>query len=229
MTANRLILETSGRVARVGLARDDAVVRAAEIDTPRRQARELTILIDTMLKAESLRPAKLTGVMVSRGPGSYTGLRVGLMTAKALAYALGCELRAVDTFAAIAKQAPAEAQRVWVIADALQGQVYSQDYAFRHDGWLPANQLCILPVGAWAANLAVGDWVSGPGVSAYDEQIPRGNPRVVEADREPCVESVFVVGRRLFMPLTREEVFALEPLYLRGSSAEEKAKNAAGE
>jgi tRNA threonylcarbamoyladenosine biosynthesis protein TsaB len=229
MTENWLILETSGRVARVGLARDGVVVRTAEIDTPRRQARELTVLIDDMLKAESLRPAKLTGVMASRGPGSYTGLRVGLMTAKALAYALDCELIAVNTFSAIAKQAPAGAKDVCVIADALQGQVYAQEYALRHDGWLPADQLRILPVGAWASTLPVGDWVSGPGVNVYDEQIPRVNPRVIEADREPRVESVFAVGRRLFLPLTREEIFALEPLYLRGSSAEEKAKNAAGQ
>jgi len=224
MSENWLIVETSGRVARLGLARGDRVVRAAELGESRRHARDLTSTIDAMLKAESLRPADLTGVMASRGPGSYTGLRVGLMTAKVLAYALGCELRAVDTFAAIAHQTPAEAQHVSVIADALQGQVYAQRYALRHDGWLPADQLCILPAGAWTANLPVGEWVSGPGVSTCDEQIPRANPRVAEADREARVESVFAVGRRLFQPLTQEELFALEPLYLRGSSAEEKAK-----
>jgi tRNA threonylcarbamoyladenosine biosynthesis protein TsaB len=223
MGENWLILETSGRVARVGLARGDSVVRAADLDAARRQARDLTATIDAMLTAESLRPGDLTGVIASRGPGSYTGLRVGLMTAKALAYALGCQLIAVDTFAAIARQAPPEAQRVCVIADALQGQVYARGYALRHDGWLPADQLRILPVGAWVAGLPVGDWVSGPGVGAYDAQIPNVNPRVAEADRLPRVESVFAVGRKV-APLTREEVFALEPLYLRGSSAEEKAK-----
>jgi tRNA threonylcarbamoyladenosine biosynthesis protein TsaB len=46
---------------------------------------------------------------------------------------------------------------------------------------------------------------------------------VPEADREPSIESLFRVGLR-GRPLTREELFALEPLYLRGSSAEEKAK-----
>lgn len=228
MSENWLILETSGRVARVGLACEGAVVCTAELDTPRRQARELTILIEEMLNAESLRPTHLTGVIASRGPGSYTGLRVGLMTAKALAYALDCKLIAVDTFAAIAEQAPAEVQRVCVIADALQGQVYAQEYALRHDGWLPANQLRILPVGVLAVSLPVGTWISGPGVSVYDEQIPRDNLRMTEADREPRVESLFAV-RHLFTPLTKEEVFALEPLYLRGSSAEEKAKNAAGQ
>ena len=102
MTGNWLILETSDRVARIGLARGASVAGTAELDSARRHARDMTSTIDALLKAESLKPADLTGVMVSRGPGSYTGLRVGLTTAKALSYATGCELRAVDTFAAIA-------------------------------------------------------------------------------------------------------------------------------
>lgn len=223
---NWLILETSGGVARVGLARAGEVVRKAELDSGRRHARELVPAIDAMLKAESLRPAELTGVMAARGPGSYTGLRVGLATVKALAYAVGCQFRAVDTFAAIAQQSPADAHLVWVIADALQGQVYAQEFARRHENWLPANALRILPVGEFAASLAPGNLVSGPGVAVYDGQIPQANPRVPESDREARVESVFAVGLRLIQPLTGEELFALEPLYLRGSSAEEKAKNA---
>lgn len=224
MKENWLILETSGRVARVGLVRANAIAHRAELDSSRRHARELVPTIDAMLKAESLRPADLTGVMVSRGPGSYTGLRVGLATAKALAYATGCELRAVDTFAAIAVQASAEAKQVWVIADALQNQVYAQEFALRHDGWLPSSQLAIWPVGEWIAKrLPVGVHVSGPGVSVYESQLPSTTPRVPEPDREARIESVFAVGLRR-TPLTREELFALEPLYLRGSSAEEKAK-----
>src|SRR5204863_9628282 len=120
---------------------------AVELDSARRHAKEMVPTIDTFLKAEGLRPTDLTGVMVSRGPGSYTGLRVGLATAKALAYALGCELRAVDTFAAVAEQVPKEAQFVNVIADALQGQVYVQHFAWRHDGWRAERPLHISTVG----------------------------------------------------------------------------------
>lgn len=227
MSENWLILETSGRVARVGLARGGAVVGAAELDSSRRHAREMTSTIAALLNAESLKPTDLIGVMVSRGPGSYTGLRVGLMTAKALAYATGCELRAVDAFAAIAQQTPADASHVWVIADALQGLVYAQQFARRHDGWFAANALQILNAGAFAAGLAVGDFVSGPGVEVYANSLPQSCVLVAEADRLARVESVLAVGRGL-SPLTREEVFALEPLYLRGSSAEEKANGPRG-
>ena len=222
-----LVLETSGRVARVGLARGCAVVGTTDLDSARRHARDMTSTIGALLAAEGLKPTDLTGVIASRGPGSYTGLRVGLTTAKALAYATGCELRAADTFAAIAEQAPAEAHYVWVIADALQGQVYAQRFARRHDGWLAANALQIVAAGAFAAGLAAGDWVSGPGVEVYADVLPPSCARVAEADRLPRVESVLADGLRL-PPLTRDELFALEPLYLRGSSAEEKADGPRG-
>jgi tRNA threonylcarbamoyladenosine biosynthesis protein TsaB len=226
MSENWLILETSGRVARIGLARGRALVRAAALDSARRHAREMVPTIDALLKADALRPADLTGVIVSRGPGSYTGLRVGLATAKALAYATGCQLRAVDTFSAIAEQLPGDAHHACVIADALQGQVYVQPFARRDEGWTATEPLGIVLVGTFAAGLAVGVWVTGPGVTAYDQQLPGANPRVPEDAREPRVESVFAVGL-LRPPLTREELFGLEPLYLRGSSAEEKANEIA--
>jgi tRNA threonylcarbamoyladenosine biosynthesis protein TsaB len=223
MNGDWLILETSGRVGKLGLARGGAVVRSVALDDTRRHARDLAATVETILKLESLKPGELTGVMVGRGPGSYTGLRVGLMSAKALAYATGCELRAVDTFATIAVQAPAEAEKLWVIADALQGQIYLQQFARSADGWSAADELRIARVEDWLPQVNPGTWVSGPGVKPYAERIPQTCPLVPEADREPRVESVFAVGAKL-PPLAREEMFALEPLYLRGSSAEEKAK-----
>jgi tRNA threonylcarbamoyladenosine biosynthesis protein TsaB len=225
MNGNWLIVETSGRVGTIGLARNGAVVRAMALDDGRRHARDLATTVEAVLTAEGLAPRDLTGVMVGRGPGSYTGLRVGLMSAKALAYAVGCELRAVDTFAAIAEQAPAAARTVWAIADALRNQVYAQQFARRANGWRPVDELRIVPVGEWTAKLRTGEAISGPGVTVYAAHIPRSCPVVAEADREPRVESVFAVGSKL-PPLTRAELFALEPLYLRGSSAEVKAAEA---
>jgi tRNA threonylcarbamoyladenosine biosynthesis protein TsaB len=224
MTGNWLILETSDRVGKVGLARGERVVRSAVLDDRRRHARDLALVVSTLLEAEGLRPADLTGVAVGRGPGSYTGLRVGLMSAKALGYAVGCELRAVETFAAIAEQSPKEAGSVWVIADALQGQVYSQRYVRTENGWRPAGGLRIEPIADWSARLQEGEWVSGPGVEACADRLPDSVSLVSENDRWPSIESVFAVAGRV-PALSRTEIFALEPLYLRGSTAEEKRRS----
>jgi tRNA threonylcarbamoyladenosine biosynthesis protein TsaB len=219
-----LILETSGRVGRVGLALGGLVVKDVALDNTRRHARDLAATVEQILQAESLEPADLTGVMLGRGPGSYTGLRVCLMSAKALAYVTACKLIAVDTFAAIAAQAPAEADDLWAIADALQNQIYLQRFRRSDDGgWLSRDKLQIERIEDWLNWAAPGSWITGPGVKVYENRIPLNFPRVPEPDREPRVESVFAIGQT--MPsLTREEMFALEPLYLRGSSAEEKAR-----
>lgn len=225
MPESWLLIETSGRTGKLGLARGDDVVQSLHLDASRRHARDLAAVVKAMLAGEGVRPIDLTGVMVSAGPGSYTGLRVGVMSAKALAYATGCRLVPVPAFAAIIRQAPAEARHVWVVADALQGQMYLQRFTrgAEREAWTAADELRIVRADEWLGRAAPDVWLTGPGVAVYDGRIPPANPRVREPDREPTVESLFRAGRSL-PPVTREELFALEPLYLRGSSAEEKAK-----
>src|SRR5688500_13907519 len=100
------ILDTSQRVGWVALARGERVLASRRLDEARRHARDLAPALAELLAEQGWKARALEGVIVSRGPGSYTGLRVGLMSAKTLAYAAGCPLLAIDTFAAIALQTP---------------------------------------------------------------------------------------------------------------------------
>ncbi len=222
-----LLLETSGRIGQLGLARTGGVVASWRLDEPRRLARDLAGIVRSMLDEQKLQPRELAGVMVSVGPGSYTGLRVGIASAKAFAYAAGCPLIAVPTFAAIALQAPAAATDLWVIADGLQGMVYWQRFAstgenacatntFHSDKLEIARAADVLPIAPPDA------WFTGPGVAAFAEWIG-SRATVVEVGREPSLLSLYRAGLAR-SPVSREELFALEPLYLRGSSAEEKAQ-----
>jgi len=222
MSESWLVIETSARVGRVGVARGGAVARAAVLDPGHRHARDLAATADRLLTAEGLSPRALTGVMVGAGPGGYTGLRVGVMSAKALAYATGCRLVAVPTFHAIAGQAPAAAGDLWVVGDALRGMVYLQRFRAVGGVWEAADDLRIEPAAAALPAVPAGAWVSGPGVAAHEALIAAGVNRVPAADRDPGAEAVFRAGLRL-PPVSRDELFRLEPLYLRGSSAEEKA------
>ena len=217
-----VVLETSGRGGRVGLAVGGKIVRSADLDATRRHNRDLIPTLSGMLEAEGIPARDLHGVMVSLGPGSFTGLRVGLMSAKALAFSTGCRLVAVPTFAAIVEQVPADVAEVEVIADALQGMVFSQGFRRGNAGWESIGELRIERGKDWADRLGVGTWVTGPGVEVHDAVIPAGVHRVPLADRVPRVEAVFSVGSRL-APVPHDEMLRLEPLYLRPSSAEEKA------
>jgi tRNA threonylcarbamoyladenosine biosynthesis protein TsaB len=223
MSDPTLIVETSGRAGQVGLAVGGAVIRTVTLDGAKRHARDLTSSISEMLTDAGLTPKELGRVFVSVGPGGYTGLRVGLMTAKTIAYTVGCPLVAVPTFTAIAEQAPTEAERVAVCADALQGLVYWQPFIKSEGRWCELDSLRIDPASDRFPSVEPHTWVSGPGLAGYEDRLPSGAKVVNPADRTPRVESVYAVGCRL-APVTRDELLRLEPLYLRGSSAEEKAK-----
>lgn len=218
-----LVIDTASRTGRLGLVCDGAVAGSAQLDAARRHARDLTPAAAALLDAAGLKPAGLTGVVVSIGPGSYTGLRVGITAAKALSYATGCALVAVPTFAAIANRAPAEAANLWVIADALQGQAYLQ----RYRGAEPVETLRIVTAAEVLPTAPAEAVFSGPGVAAF-EKLLAGRTLAPADTREPTVESLYAASRGV-APLTRPELFALEPLYLRGSSAEEAAKKKAPE
>ena len=123
MPPRLLILETSHRIGTVALALGDAIVAERTLDESRRHARDLVPAIQELLTQQGLE-GELDGVIASRGPDSFTGLRVGLMSAKTLAYATGCALLAIDTFDAIRQQVPADLQNVDVIAHAQQDNVY---------------------------------------------------------------------------------------------------------
>ncbi len=219
-----LILETSGRIGHVALALGETVQRSRALDEARRHARDLAPAVAELLTAQGWRPRDLDGVLVSRGPGSYTGLRVGIMSAKTLAYATGCVLLALDTFAAIALQAPDEAAGIEVLADAQQDKVYAQRFVRPSSGagWHPFSPLAIQPFEQWLAQRPEDVWVSGPGLRVYERRLPVGTKIVNSAQWDPHPQTLLQSGLERYLRGERDEVWTLEPLYLRPSAAEEK-------
>src|SRR4029079_17246767 len=78
-----LVLETAGKVGRTALASDRAVIAEAPLAEERRRASDLALAVDRLFREAGWEPRTLTAVVVGLGPGSYTGLRVGLAPAKA--------------------------------------------------------------------------------------------------------------------------------------------------
>jgi tRNA threonylcarbamoyladenosine biosynthesis protein TsaB len=222
MPDSRLLIETSGRVGQVGLAVDGVIVAERRLDESRRHARDLAAVSAALLAEAGIAPRSVNGVVVSIGPGSFTGLRVGIMSAKAFAYATGCELIAVPTFEAIANRAPKDIT-VDVISDGLKRTIYVQRFQVSTTGIYTINELKIVSLDDWLATLPADVCITGPGVAIYDELIPPKQPRMAESDRLPTVRTLFDASR-VTPPLDRAAMIALEPIYLRGSSAEEKAK-----
>jgi tRNA threonylcarbamoyladenosine biosynthesis protein TsaB len=222
MEPRLLILETSQRRGFAALAQGARILGERPLDEARRHARDLAPACADLLREEGWRPADLQGVVVSRGPGSYTGLRVGIMSAKTLAYATGCALIGVETFAAIALQAPDEARTLDVIADAQQDKVYVQRFERGGDRWRARTPLAIVPAVDWLKTLTPDVWISGPGLEQLGEGVPTRSLFVEEEQRHPHPVSLLRIGLARYAAGEQDDPFGLEPLYLRPSSAEEK-------
>lgn len=99
---NVLLIETATQICSVVLATDGKVMSRRESDTPNAHSTCLSVFIDEVLKESHLTPRELGAVCVSAGPGSYTGLRIGVSTAKGFCYALGIPLLSVPTLLSMA-------------------------------------------------------------------------------------------------------------------------------
>ncbi len=218
-----LILETSGKRGHVAVAHGSKLLTSRTLDEARRHARDLAPAIVELCRGQGWKVRDLDGVVVSLGPGSYTGLRVGIMSAKTLAYATGCVALGIETFSAVAHQSPADANSVDVIADAQRQQVYGQRWRRNAAGW-QAEPLRIRPLVEWLADLEAEVWVSGPAVALHEAAIPAAHPRVSAERRDPQPESLLELALARWQRGEADDPLALEPLYLRPSSAEENWK-----
>jgi tRNA threonylcarbamoyladenosine biosynthesis protein TsaB len=99
-----LSVETSSQFCSVALHQNDQLVISKMTSEPRSAASQLAVMINEILRQSNCSPVDLAGVIVSAGPGSFTGLRIGVATAKGLCYGLNIPLISVNTLMVMAFQ-----------------------------------------------------------------------------------------------------------------------------
>jgi tRNA threonylcarbamoyladenosine biosynthesis protein TsaB len=223
-TPRFLAIETSGRVGQVAVAQGLEIRGIRWLDEARRHARDLAPAVSELLAEQGWKPRDLDCVLVSSGPGSYTGLRVGIISAEALAYATGCAVLAIDTFAVIAAQAPADAMQLAVLADAQQENVYVQRFE-RQAAGAPLQVQSNLAVTTISEFLSHDDrtaWVTGPALHIWASRLPSDIRQVQSEHWDPRVEPLVSLGLCRWQRGERDDLWTLEPLYVRPSAAERK-------
>lgn len=131
-----LNIETSGKICSVAITMDGALELQLDDDSGMQHANKLAPFVDKCMNELRRREIKLDAVAVSMGPGSYTGLRIGLSLAKGLAFSLGIPLIGVDTLQLIAVKAmfrplPWTGDEILVpMVDARRMEVFTAAYDF---------------------------------------------------------------------------------------------------
>ena len=218
-----LALETSELAGSVAAADGGKVLAELQLDPQERSAKSLAPAIRTLLGQVGWQPGEIRLVAVTVGPGSFTGLRVGVGTAKVFAYAVGAHVLGISTLEAIAAAAPEGVEAVSVAVDAQRGDVVAQAFRRGAEGWLEAaGDRLLLPLDQWLAGLPPGYAVSGPVLKKWTDPLPEG---VTMLDRElwhPTAANVARLAHRDYLAGRRDDIWNLLPLYSRPSAAEEK-------
>jgi len=124
-----LNIETATKNCSVALAKDGKTIVCKELATENfSHAEKLHVFIEQILVESNVQFSELNAIAVSQGPGSYTGLRIGVSSAKGFSYALNIPLIAVDTLQLIAKQINIDKGIILPMIDARRMEVFSAMY-----------------------------------------------------------------------------------------------------
>ena len=236
-----LTLDTATRRGRFALADESGMLAERPHNVGGSFADALLPIVQEMLATAGRTRDQITAVGVTTGPGSFTGVRIGVATAKGLAWALGCELVGVGTLAAMAAALLAghpEMDAAVPVLDARRGELFAGVFR-RRDSWVE-------PVVAPAARTSDAWWLEvrqagtdperivfggdgtplllGQGEDLRPELKEKGRPtlRCWSSDHPATARALALAMADPEAALPRVHPFALVPDYLRASDAEVK-------
>lgn len=152
-----LAIDTSTETAGLALVQPDGTLQS-ELTwrAARNHTAELYPALEDLLRQAKTSPAGLLGIVVAIGPGSFTGLRVGMAAAKGLALALGIPLVGVGTLEAAAYPFAWSGLTVWAMVDAGRGEVAAACFQARRGRWLKVHAEAVLTPGELLAAVPRG-------------------------------------------------------------------------
>ncbi len=247
-----LAFDTSGLAGSVALLDGARLLVERPLDAARRSAQTLAPAIAEVLREQGIQPNEVGLVATTVGPGSFTGLRVGVTTAKSWAYATGGAVIGLSTLQVIAEQVPAElrlaASEIQTVLDAQRkelfvgrfraasGQRLAEDAIIPADRWLEFLSTSFNPEPEATASAhapcasgyglneisAASIIVTGIGLSRLLDRLPPGVIAVPQDLWEPRAATIGRLAWQEFERGRRDDLWRLAPVYLRPSYAEEK-------
>ncbi len=221
-----LCLETATTNCSVALSINGKVV-AIEEDNAKQysHAERLHTFIETVLRKADISKDQLQAIAVSKGPGSYTGLRIGVSAAKGLCMALDIPLISIDTLGSLSrKQKVTETELVVPMLDARRMEVYSAIYD-ANGNCLRATQAQILEADSFKKYLDnhIVHFI-GNGVEKFQDICKHPNARFAVGEL-PSAYQMVEVAQTKYATASFEDVAYFEPYYLKDFIAVKSKKN----
>lgn len=216
-------IETSGRQGSVALLADGECREERLFAPGPRHGRDILPTIAAILELHEVPRTSVEMIAVSTGPGSFTGLRIGVACAKTLAWALGWCLIGVPSLDVIAQNVADDVERICPVIDARREFVYARVYERQCGFWRPCSDLIVGPPREVSAAVPAGTFVFGDGVRVYPAAF--GPERFVRGDEALMVGRARHTGRLAYERYQaggRDDPLAVVPRYFRVTEAEEK-------
>ncbi len=218
-----LAFETIDVSASAALLYDENVLISSYLPAQKRSAQYLIPAVRDLLAFVGWKPADIELLVAAQGPGSFTGLRVGITFAKVFAWTVGADVIALNTLDILAEAVPKEFSRVSVGLDAQRGEVITRTYERGADGLMaPVDETRMLDLEDWVGNVPAGTFLSGPVLAQKARFLPEDLPTVPEEFWRPNVEDMGQMGFRLYQTGRRDDIWSLLPIYSRPAAAEER-------
>jgi len=213
-------IETSSRLGSVALWEDGRLLGERVLSQALDHGALLFVELRRLHEELHLEPHQVDLIAVSLGPGSFTGLRIGLTTARTAAYVLCKPLLGVGSMDVLAENAPEEAQAVVTALDAKRGEVYA--CVFRREGRRLRRASPYQVLEPEALDLPAPCHILGDALARYREAFERpGVTLLGEESWRPRASVVARLAAERFAAGERQELHSIEPIYLRRPEAEE--------
>ena len=210
-----ILIETSTALCSAAIAEDGAVTAYRESSAPKAHASLTSVFIDEILKERGITLADCDAVCVSMGPGSYTGLRVGVSTAKGLCFGAGKPLLAagtLDTLVAQAADMADDARFVIPMIDARRMEVYTA--VFENGRQITETAPEIIDESSFAQYLEQGTCLFiGDGAGKCADVIKHPNARFCQC--WPKASAMLLPAAQAYNEKRFEDVAYFEPFYLK--------------
>lgn len=209
-----LMIETSTDNCSVALCEGAALLAERHTDAPKSQSSLLAPFVEEVLKEAGMKASECDAVAVSEGPGSYTGLRVGVSTAKGVCFGAGIPLLAVGTLRILAEMGRGKADFIVPMLDARRMEVYSAVFDGKTLAQLTETEAIILDADSYADLLARGTVLFiGNGVEKFAPLVASPN-----ATFQPCCPEATAMAAPALEAWQKKEfkdVAYFEPFYLK--------------